>query len=159
MQTITILKCIDLTESYHVKHIKNDLLTLNVNNIKHHHRSAPPFYLRESVRSTSACDAWGEWWSVLATWSDQRCPINGLHAKMKSNTGVQRGHLSPFIYVFDQIVPANICLCPPYSLPPVTDGGKSLVNGDAITPQPVRAEGESGRRRKKRAERYFSAHY
>lgn len=68
--------------------------------------------------------------------------------KMKSNTGVQLGHLSPFIYFSDQIVPANICLCPPHSLLPVTDGGKSLANGDAITLQPVRVEGENARGKK-----------
>lgn len=52
-------------------------------------------------------------------------------------------------------MPANICLCPPHSLQPVTDGGKSSANGDAITLQPVRAEGENARRKKKRTERYF----
>lgn len=90
--------------------------------------------------------------------SDQRCPINGL-AKMKPNTGVQRGHLSPFIYFFYQIVPANICLCPPHSLPPVTDGGKCSANGDTITPEPVKAEGENARRRRKKQQRdIFSPH-
>lgn len=34
----------------------------------------------------------------------------------------------------------------------MTDGGKCSANGDAITPEPVKAEGENARRRRRKKE-------
>lgn len=40
----------------------------------------------------------------------------------------------------------------------MTDGGKCSANGDAITPEPVKAEGENARRRKKEQRDIFPPH-
>lgn len=93
---------------------------MTVINLERHHASSPSpdRLIREHQSSPPLLAAAELMMDCLgATQSDQRCPINGLHAKMKSNTGVQRGHRSPFIYFFYEIVPDNICLCPPRSPP------------------------------------------
>lgn len=121
-RNILILECIDfsLLCAYQIllfKHTKDDRLSSAAINLKRHHRNSPLLHLILVHPSSPPLPAAVQWRWMIECFGD---PVGPKVPNKWTACYNEIQHKGPggviFLPFFAQILPANICLCPPLSL-------------------------------------------